>query len=90
MADDARSDSSACTATWAPIMPIDSWGFSAFSASATFTSWGNDGVLVCRTASSYSLASGLTSSSVSPSGGASINRDPGTRAAGWASQVGYQ
>ena len=71
-------------------MPMTSAGFSARSASATMTSDWNDGVLVCITQRSYCRASGSTSWSVSPSGGASTRREPGTSAAGWASQVGYQ
>ena len=89
-APEARSAASGLTATAAPTMPMTSAGFSARSASATMTSDWNDGVLVCITQRSYCRASGSTSWSVSPSGGASTRREPGTSAAGWASQVGYQ
>ncbi len=81
---------SGSTATLAPTKPILSFGFASFIACATFTSLAKDGVEVCITTSSYSFASGSTSSSWIPAGGASINLLPGTRAAGWASQVGYQ
>ncbi len=86
----ARSEGPGATATAAPTMPTVSWGFSAFSASATLLSPAKDGVLVWITQRSYCRARGRTSSSVRPSGGASTRRDPGTSAAGWASQVGYQ
>src|SRR5437764_14863113 len=43
-AGDAASAASRCTATCAPISPIRSAGFSPFSASATLTSWANDGL----------------------------------------------
>ena len=69
---------------------MTSAGFSALSVSATRTSEANEGVLVCMTQRSYCFASGRTSSTVRPSGGASTRREPGTSAAGWASQVGYQ
>ena len=65
-------------------------GSPACSASATRTSEGNEGVLVWRTASSYSPARGRTSSSARPRAGASIRRLSGTSAAGCASHVGYQ
>src|SRR5581483_6335402 len=81
---------SGSTATLAPTKPILSFGFTSFIACATLTSLAKDGVEVCITTSSYSLASGRTSSRVVPAGGASINRLPGISAAGWASQVGYQ
>jgi hypothetical protein len=84
------SEASGATATAAPTMPIINRGFSALSASATRTSPAKDGVLVCMTQRSYCRASGRISSSVSPSGGASTSREPGTSAAGWASHVGYQ
>ncbi len=86
----ARNDASRATATAAPTMPMSRRGFSALRASATATSPGNDGVLVCSTQRSYCRAKGRTSSRANPSGGASISREPGTSAAGWASQVGYQ
>jgi len=87
---EAESARSGLTATCAPTKPIRSSGFFSFSASATRTSWANDGVLVCSTASSYSAARGRMSSSVRSAGGASTRREPGTSAAGCASQVGYQ
>ena len=71
-------------------MPIRTFGFSSFKRSATRRSLPKEGVLVCITTWSYSRASGATRSTVRPSGGASIRRLPGTSAAGWASQVGYQ
>ena len=86
----APSDAAGSTATWAPTMPTRTPGFSCFKRSATRTSLPNEGVLVCITTWSYSRASGATWSTVRPSGGASTRRLPGTSAAGWASQVGYQ
>src|SRR5580700_10530130 len=90
MAAEARSERSGCTATFGPTKPIMIAGFSALRASATFTSPAKVGELVCRTAISYSRASGRTSSRVRLAGEASTSLLPGTRAAGWASQVGYQ
>ncbi len=49
MAFDARSDPSASTATFAPIMPIFSAGFASLNSSAVRTSCRNDGVDVCST-----------------------------------------
>ena len=86
----AASEASGATATAAPTMPMTSAGFSALKAWATRASARNEGVLVCITQTSYCRARGKRSSSVSPSGGASTSREPGTSAAGWASQVGYQ
>ena len=90
IAREAPSALSRATATWAPTNPTHSRGLASRSASATFTSWPNDGALVCSTARSYSRAAGSTSASERSAGGASIRREPGTSAAGWASQVGYQ
>src|SRR6266545_774597 len=86
----ALSAASGATATAAPTMPMMSEGFSALSASTTLTSERKEGVLVCTTQSSYRRASGLTSSSERPSGGASTSLEPGISATGYASQVGYQ
>ena len=85
-----RSDPSASTATLAPIMPIFRSGFSAFMASATFTSDLKEGTEVWSTRRSFCRASGRTSASEVLCGGASISRLVSTKAAGWASQVGYQ
>jgi hypothetical protein len=52
MASDASTDASGETATCAPTKPSRMPGFSAFRASATLTSAGKDGVLVCSTTSS--------------------------------------
>ncbi len=82
--------SAGCTATLAPTKPIFSDGFAAFSAAATFTSAPKDGVEVWITHSSCSRAARVTASRPMPAGGASISLLPGTSAAGWASQVGYQ
>ena len=71
-------------------MPIFSVGFAVFSASATFTSEAKDGVEVCITTRSWSRALASTVSSEIRAGGLSISLLPGTRAAGCASQVGYQ
>src|SRR5215475_15357581 len=78
------------TATLAPIIPILRSGLRALSASAVRTSEANDGVDVCITTSSRLTASGATSSNLRRCGGASISFEPSTRAAGCASQVGYQ
>ncbi len=74
----------------APIRPAISFGFLAFSASIVFTSDLNDGTEVCSTTRSKSLAWATISGSLMSCGGASISLEFGTRAAGWASQVGYQ
>ncbi len=79
-----------CTATLAPTKPILSAGLASFSAAATFTSEAKEGVLVCMMTRSRRLASARTGSRPRLAGGASISLLPGTRAAGWASQVGYQ
>ena len=50
----------------------------------------NDGVEVCSTISSRCAISGAMSENFSRCGGASISLEPSTRAAGCASQVGYQ
>ena len=71
-------------------MPIFRLGLASFSASATFTSEAKDGVEVWMTHSSCSFASATTVSRPIRAGGASISLLPGTRAAGWASQVGNQ
>ena len=71
-------------------MPIFRVGFAAFSASAHFTSEAKEGTEVCMTTRSKSCAWASTSASVVPCGGASISLLFSTRAAGWASQVGYQ
>src|ERR1700722_15161937 len=90
MAGEAWSDRSGWTATLAPTKPTSRSGFFAFSASATFTSPVNVGELVCRIIRSCWSARVTMSSRVRPAGGASTSVLPGTRAAGWASQVGYQ
>jgi hypothetical protein len=90
IAADACSEGPGCTATFAPTRPTVSDGLAALSASATFTSPGNVGELVCSTASSYSRAGRTTSSRDRPAGWASTSVLPGTIAAGCASQVGYQ
>ncbi len=82
MASDALRLFSGSTATFAPIMPIFSAGFAAFSASAVFTSAEKDGVEVCITTRSRRLASGRISASARRCGGASISFDPATIAAG--------
>ena len=82
--------SAGCTATLAPTKPIFSAGLASFSAAATFTSAANEGVEVWITHSSCWRAAATTDASPIPAGGASISRLPGTSAAGWASQVGYQ
>ena len=58
--------------------------------SAVFRSDLKDGVEVCITTSSRPLSSGAMSSNFRRCGGASISFEPSTRAAGCASQVGYQ
>src|SRR3984957_18728677 len=90
MAGDARSERSGCTATFGPTKPIVTAGWSALSVSAIRTSPANVGELVCSTTRSCWRASGMMSGRVRPAGGASTSLLPGTRAAGWASQVGYQ
>src|SRR3984957_2518653 len=90
IAGEAWSDRSGWTATSAPTKPTRRSGFFPFSASATFTSPANVGELVCRIIRSCWSARVTMSSRVSPAGGASTSVLPGTRAAGWASQVGYQ
>ena len=87
---EASREPSGSTATLAPTKPTFSAGFARLSASATCTSPANDGELVCSTARSCWLASGSTSSRRSPAAGASTSLLPGTTAATWASQVGYQ
>ena len=87
---DASSEASGSTATLAPTKPTFSAGFARLSASATCTSPAKDGELVCSTARSCWSASGTTSSRLSPAAGASTSLLPGTMAATWASQVGYQ
>ena len=82
--------SAGCTATLAPTKPIFSDGLASFSACATFTSEAKDGVEVCSTTMSCSIAAFSTGSIPIPAGGASISLLPSTKAAGWASQVGYQ
>ena len=86
----SRSDPSALTATFAPMSPAFRLGLAAFSASMTFTSDLNDGTEVCATTRSKSFACATTSASEVLCGGASISLEFSTRAAGWASQVGYQ
>ena len=86
----SRREPSASTATLAPIMPIFSAGLAAFIASAHFTSEAKEGTEVCSTARSKSFTMASTSASVCLCGGASIRRLFSTRAAGWASHVGYQ
>ncbi len=86
----SRSDSSGCTATFAPISPILSEGFASFIARAPFTSEAKEGVEVCSTTWSKSRAIRVTSASVWLCGGASTSFECGTSAAGWASQVGNQ
>ena len=81
---------SASTAALAPISPALSAGFASLSAAIALTSEANDGVEVCSTARSKFFASAATSASEVPCGGASISLLSGTRAAGCASQVGYQ
>ena len=90
MAADAASVASGSTATLAPIMPIFKPGLSALSASAVLTSEAKEGVDVCSTTSSCFAASAAMSWNFSSCGGASISFEPSTKAAGWASQVGYQ
>ena len=80
----------ASTATLAPIRPAMSFGLAALSASIVFTSDLNDGTEVWSTTRSKSLAWATISASLMLCGGASISFEFGTRAAGWASQVGYQ
>ena len=84
------SVASGSTATLAPIMPIFKLGLSALSASAVFTSEAKEGVDVCSTTSSCFAASAAMSWNFSRCGGASMSFEPSTKAAGWASQVGYQ
>ena len=55
-----------------------------------FTSDEKEGTEVCTMHRSKSLACAVTCSSVMSAGGASISLEPGTSAAGWASQVGNQ
>ena len=81
---------SGSTATLAPIRPILALGLTALIISAVFTSDLKEGVEVCITMRSRFLTSGTMSSNFSRCGGASISFEPSTRAAGWASQVGYQ
>ncbi len=82
--------SAGCTATLAPTKPIFSDGLASLSACATFTSDAKDGVEVWITTMSCSRAAASTGSMPRLAGGASISRLPSTRAAGCASQVGYQ
>ena len=81
---------SASTAALAPISPAFSDGLAALSAAIARTSEAKEGVDVCSTARSKFFASATTSASEIPCGGASINLLFATRAAGCASQVGYQ
>ena len=71
-------------------MPIFSAGLASFIAAATFTSEAKLGVEVWMMHSSCSLAAFSTTSMPMRAGGASISVELGTRAAGWASQVGNQ
>ncbi len=81
---------SGCTATLAPIRPALICGLAAFKASMVATSDLKDGTEVWATTRSKPLAMAVTSLSFCPCGGASTSLDFSTRAAGWASQVGYQ
>src|SRR5262249_25554834 len=81
---------SASTATLAPIRPALSLGLAAFSASTHFTSLLKEGTEGWTTTRAKSLAWGTASFRPIPAGGASISLEPGTSAAGWASQVGNQ
>src|ERR1700687_1015589 len=90
MAHEASRLSFGCTATLAPMKPILRLGLSSFIDSAVFTSLANDGDDVCRTRSAYRRAKGAMSAKLRRCGGASISFEPGTSAAGCASQVGYQ
>ena len=90
MAAPASRLSPGCTATFAPTNPIFSAGFASFSACATFASDANDGVEVWITTRSRPFTSARIGSSPIRAGGASISLDPGTSAAGCASQVGNQ
>src|SRR6202162_2502565 len=90
MAHEASRLSCGWTATVAHMKPILRPGFSSFIALAVFTSLKKDGDEVWRTRSSNCRAYGAISAKLSPWGGASTSLESGTRAAGWASQVGYQ
>ncbi len=81
---------SGSTATLAPMKPILMRGLIALIISAVFTSDLNDGVEVCITTRSRFLNSPAMSSKLKSCGGASISFESSTRAAGCASQVGYQ
>src|ERR1700735_435844 len=84
------SVTSGSTATWAPMKPTLTFGFCSLMRRAHSTSLGSDGVLVCMITRSCPTAVFSTSSVERPWGAASTSVLPGTSAAGWASQVGYQ
>jgi hypothetical protein len=76
--------------TLAPTKAIWMFGLRALISSAVRMSWPKLGVEVCRMTRSRSSNSCAISSQERSWAGASISLDPGTMAAGWASQVGYQ
>src|ERR1700691_4515510 len=78
------------TATLAPTSPALSDGLADFSALMVAMSEAKDGADVCSTARSKSCAREVICASLMRCGGASISVLPSTRAAGWASHVGYQ
>ncbi len=90
IASDALKLPAGSTATFAPMSPAFKPGLTAFIASIALTSEAKEGAEVCATTRSKSRAVGASSASFRPCGGASTSLLPGTRAAGWASQVGYQ
>ena len=90
MAGDALRVSVGNTMVCAPTKPILVSGFRALMASATLQSFFNDGVEVLMMTCWKSLAMPKVSSMPMLCGAQSNSRESGTRAAGCASQVGYQ
>src|SRR5215813_5813171 len=90
MAFEAFKAFSGRTATCGPTKPIIIFGLISFIASAVLTSARKEGVLVWMKQSSKFFDSCSTVSRDTFAAGASMSLLFGTRAAGWASQVGYQ
>ncbi len=90
MAGDALSVSAGRTAAWAPTNPMVVSGRPALMASATLQSLPREGVEVWMMTWSQPCACRRHSAIPIACGGQSISFAPGTKAAGWASHVGYQ
>ena len=90
IAEEAFSVSVGKTAVCAPMNPIFVSGRWALMASATLQSFFSDGVDVLMMTWLKSLAMRRVSWIPMLWGGQSSRREFGTRAAGWANQVGYQ